>query len=462
MHAGGPDFGEKAVMNTHWAKKTRWLLAALLAVLLFICAACGQAQESSGTSVQAPASSSSAPAEKEPEPQPASTSKVEYLTGLPKGDDYPEGQRIGAVMVNNIAVCRPLSGLSEADVLVEAKVEGGITRFMALYKDYKTIPRVGPVRSSRDQFFQLLLPSYGFLVHIGESVVQREYRQNWDYSEFDIDGDFTGDIVAWDKDRRAAGFAQEHTAYTDGGLISAHVESADLDDRRTYNSSFFNFHAPTAPAFVPTDSDVLHTGSAAEVEIIHSPNYTTYFTYNTEAHLYEMSMYNLETKLVEPTVDEGSGRRLAFENVIVAFAGMEAYTGHEDKDLQKVTFGQGVGVYFTEGAFMPIMWKKEGPQDPLRIYEISGDGKQVEVNPGKSYLALVDEDEWSGFWTKVYGNGQPREGTSAAGPGSGAGGAPSSESGSAAGGQATGGGEDETAESGPMSASDISDAAKSA
>ena len=58
------------------------------------------------------------------------------LTGEPKGADYPEGQRITAVMVNNIVAARPQRGLSNAQMLVEIKVEGGITRFMAMYNDY--------------------------------------------------------------------------------------------------------------------------------------------------------------------------------------------------------------------------------------------------------------------------------------------------------------------------------------
>src|SRR5699024_11788210 len=59
-----------------------------------------------------------------------------------------------AVMVNNIVRARPQRGLSAAQMLFEIKVEGGITRFMALFNDYNDIQEIGPVRSGRDQFFQ--------------------------------------------------------------------------------------------------------------------------------------------------------------------------------------------------------------------------------------------------------------------------------------------------------------------
>ena len=43
--------------------------------------------------------------------------EANVLTGEPKGADYPEGQRITAVMVNNIVAARPQRGLSKADIL---------------------------------------------------------------------------------------------------------------------------------------------------------------------------------------------------------------------------------------------------------------------------------------------------------------------------------------------------------
>ena len=58
-------------------------------------------------------------------------------------------------MVNNIVAARPSAAPSKADILFEIKVEGGITRFMPVFTDYKTIGEIGPVRSGRDQFFRL-------------------------------------------------------------------------------------------------------------------------------------------------------------------------------------------------------------------------------------------------------------------------------------------------------------------
>ena len=55
-------------------------------------------------------------------------------------------------MINNINVARKAqSGLSDAYIVYEIVVEGGITRYLALFKDAPTT-RIGSVRSARHYF----------------------------------------------------------------------------------------------------------------------------------------------------------------------------------------------------------------------------------------------------------------------------------------------------------------------
>ena len=68
---------------------------------------------------------------------------ADVLTGeVRRGND-----RIVGVMVNNISAsekqnARPQRGLSSADLLIESKVEGGITRFCAVFHKGSEIPEV--------------------------------------------------------------------------------------------------------------------------------------------------------------------------------------------------------------------------------------------------------------------------------------------------------------------------------
>ena len=104
------------------------------------------------------------------------------LAALPAYDADPltgeakrSNGRIVGVMVNNISNtsrqnARPQRGLSSADLLIECKVEGGITRFCAVFHDADSIPEIGPLRSGRDQFLQLLMPYQALYYHDGESA----------------------------------------------------------------------------------------------------------------------------------------------------------------------------------------------------------------------------------------------------------------------------------------------------
>jgi hypothetical protein len=60
-----------------------------------------------------------------------------------------------AVKVDNIVHARPQTGLSHADIVYVLPVEGGLTRFLAIFSsDYP--PVVGPVRSAREDDLQVL------------------------------------------------------------------------------------------------------------------------------------------------------------------------------------------------------------------------------------------------------------------------------------------------------------------
>lgn len=75
------------------------------------------------------------------------TPPVWSLTGLP-GPDDAQIQPIVVVKIENDPVVRPQTGLDQADLVFEELVEGGMTRFAAVYQS--VIPEeVGPVRSVR-------------------------------------------------------------------------------------------------------------------------------------------------------------------------------------------------------------------------------------------------------------------------------------------------------------------------
>ena len=347
----------------------------------------GAASSAPAASSQAPAASSSAPALPPYDADP--------LTGEAK-----RGRgRIVGVMVNNICNsarqnARPQRGLSAAPVLIESKVEGNISRLCALYSSAEGIPEVGPLRSGRDQFLQLIMPWQALYYHDGESVFCTQYVSQWDYAGLNIGGKGyfntpTHPQVAH-RDPRGGVVAYEHTEFTSGSEIRQAAQNAGIDLTYDYDATFFPF------ADYRTGETVLLDGcpGGRDVTVRHSANYQSAFHYSDPDQVYRMEMYSARTGRFEAAVDELNSQQLAFENLLVCFAPIAAYPG-DSGDVQQVQYiAGGEAFYFTRGRVRPCQWSKPAPDLPL---EVTDNGQPVTFNRGRTYLAIVDEDERDAF-----------------------------------------------------------------
>jgi len=71
------------------------------------------------------------------------------------GEPVPSLNRVLAVKIDNIVNARPQTGLTHADIVYVLPVEGGLSRFLAVFSS--GYPRViGPVRSAREDDLELL------------------------------------------------------------------------------------------------------------------------------------------------------------------------------------------------------------------------------------------------------------------------------------------------------------------
>jgi hypothetical protein len=133
--------------------RSRFLLS--LVALTVVAAACGGGGGSVST--------------KHKQPPTTTTTQgppVAPLTGLPD----PTGQSLTkpalSVKIENAPEARPQTGLQNADVVYEQIVEGGITRFLAVFNS-NIPPIVGPVRSGRAMDPDLIAPLGGIFAYSG-------------------------------------------------------------------------------------------------------------------------------------------------------------------------------------------------------------------------------------------------------------------------------------------------------
>jgi hypothetical protein len=86
-----------------------------------------------------------------PSPSPA----AQQLRSPFTGEQVRSLNRVLAVKIDNIGAARPHTGLTHADIVYVLPVEGGLSRFLAVFSsDYP--PVIGPVRSAREADLELL------------------------------------------------------------------------------------------------------------------------------------------------------------------------------------------------------------------------------------------------------------------------------------------------------------------
>ncbi|MDL1901033.1 DUF3048 domain-containing protein [Anaerolineae bacterium CFX9] len=141
---------------------------------------------------------------------------VNALTGMLFPSEEAMNRRNILIKISNYPPqVRPQSGLNEADVIYEYEVEGGVTRFAAIYRS--NAPRhVGPVRSGRLLDMELVQMYEAIFSYSGASQpVQRLFfQQPWSYN---ILSPSIGDncVEAGFCRFPGDGLAFEHTLYAD-------------------------------------------------------------------------------------------------------------------------------------------------------------------------------------------------------------------------------------------------------
>ena len=186
--------------------------------------------------------------------------------------------------------------------------------------------------------------------------------------------------------------AYEHTEFTSGREIVQAAQNAGIGLTYPYEeSTFFRF----ADYRTEEVNKLAGYPTATSINIVHSNSYKTSFAYSNLSKTYKMRMYSHLAKKFEDTVDELTGKQLAFDNVVVCFASIAAYAG-DSHDVQQVDYVAGGEAYlFTRGGVQVGRWEKPHPTQPLKLY--ADNGEEMKLNRGKTYLALVDDEEWPNF-----------------------------------------------------------------
>lgn len=297
------------------------------------------------------------------------------LTGLPDLTDEAIGKRPVAVMVNNIPAAMPQYGVEKADIIFEIPVEGDQTRFMALYADYTTVPKICAIRSCRYYFPALSQGFDAFYVNWGIDDSIADYLEALNLDQYD--GIYNaGGLFGRDTDRQNQGYSLEHTGYFDGTKFAEVVKK---DGKRT---DLADDKKDTAFKFNGLNEQIKPSGDACKKVSIDFGAQSATLTYDADSNTYKKEINGKEQ------IDGKTGNQLAFTNVFVLETSISVRDDIGHKEIDWDGGEDSVGYYISNGAMQKIHWSKEENNENSRLRFYDESGNEISINRGKSYIAL--------------------------------------------------------------------------
>ena len=281
------------------------------------------------------------------------------------GEEVPGGKVPArpalAIKVENHPDARPQAALNDADIVVEEPVEGGYTRFIAIFQCHDA-DRVGPVRSGRttdpDYLRQLGPAVFGYAG--GVNVVKKEVPA---VGLVDVNYIIAADQYTRDPSRDAP-----HNLYT---------TTADL-----WRAAHAKSGAP-APLFSYTPS---WDGPARKVSAVHLP-YSwvsdVYWTWDREQRVWLRS-HGDEPHMLEDG-DQVSARSVVVQVVRVTDSDIIDPAGNPSPEVTLT--GSGKAYVFRGGKVVVGRWERPTLDDVTRF--VTKDGTEMTLAPGRAWVELL-------------------------------------------------------------------------
>ena len=303
------------------------------------------------------------------------------LTGEPI-DSSLEDQRPIAVVIDNDFESLPHYGTTEADVvyeLINTTRQDRITRLLCVIKDWRDIKKLGNIRSAQPTHVLLAAEFNAVLCHDGSPWYTDVYFEDDKYSDH-----FTGV------------FSKEHSLRDN--LYEKYILYGDMDNAftnsiisTTYSKTYSEYNSKFKFIDYGTTVDLdLQVSEVTDVTEVILPFYHNESTlkYNEETEKYEYYEYGT---LYQEAEDD---KPLAFDNVIIQNTGFHLLddNGYLEYYFYRSDFDN--GYYITKGQCIPIYWDRDWDTDIVHYYADASYTQEIQINTGKTYIALVPSDTW--------------------------------------------------------------------
>lgn len=304
------------------------------------------------------------------------------LTGIDDLSAEAVGKRPVAVMINNVKDALPQYGIAKADIIFELPVEGSLTRLMALYGDYTTMPDVCAIRSCRYYYPALAKGFDAFYVHWGSDPTILDYVNGLKIDRYDGMSNPHG-LFGRDSARRNAGYSLEHTGYFKG---TEFAEAVKEDGKRT---DLLESKKGTAFQFCGINDKVTPVGNPCNQVHVNFGAATATLDYDVENQVYTKKING------QDHIDGKTKEILKFTNVFVLETSISVRDEAGHKKINWAGSSNATGYYISNGFVEKIHWSKANGEEGeyLRFYKETGE--ELVINRGKSYIAYTEAGKTS-------------------------------------------------------------------
>lgn len=282
------------------------------------------------------------------------------LDGLPATAEAINRKPV-AVMIENLVSIRPQSGLSRANLVVEALSEGGITRFMAVFSS-READRLGPVRSARKHYVALAAGMDALYAHAGGSIYALQAIKDWGLDDLD-------QFAYSEAYERIPGVKAPHNLFTNTQkLRQAKDDSGD-------SGQAFTFKEDLAVAARPAAVKVTVGYKERDYDVTwqYQPESNAYLRYNGgQAHM-----------------DALTNTQLTAKNIAVMYTQTSSIPGG-GLVLDINVIGSGRMTLYRDGGVFDGTWEKSDVSAPVRFVGV--DGTEMKLNRGQTWLEIVPTD----------------------------------------------------------------------
>ena len=292
--------------------------------------------------------------------------KKSPISGLPC-QNY--NHRPIAVMLSEDSAARPLSGLTDADLVIEMPViTNTMTRLMAVYVCGQP-QEIGSVRSARHDFIPLAMGLDAIFAHWGGSHFAL------DKLNAKIMDNIDGLPNPYDAFYRKSNVPMPHNGFT----------SIERLDKAAGQLSFrLDGKFEGYPHFQVDSQQTI--GAESKNLLINYPYpCNVRYKYQPETNTY------LRFRAGQPEMDKLSDKQVEAKNIVIMRAASRQIEGpyYNDVDVE----GQGSCQIYQNGKVVECAWQKDKQNQASKLFFYDKNGQEIKFVPGQIWIEIIEPDQ---------------------------------------------------------------------